>query len=99
MGNVSLGVELLLGVDIALDLAIADSLHYRGHARKEVVLLLFSLYTLVQVLGYDRLDTFEKSLLGALGDLVSHEDSQLVQLLPLTIESQESADLKVSRGY
>ena len=48
VGDVGLCVKLLLGVDLALDLAFADRLHYGRHPGEKVVLLLRTLYALIE---------------------------------------------------
>ncbi len=72
-----------------------DTLNDGGHADQEVVLLLFALDALIKVL-LDLFQAANKGVLRAGRHLVPHEDSELIDLLPLVLEGQESADLEMA---
>ena len=95
MGDVGFGVELVLAVDAALDLAGSDALDDGGNASEEVVLEFLALYTGVQ--GGPRLGKpFGESLLGSKGDFLAHQDVDGIDLLPPSIEGRESTNLEVT---
>jgi hypothetical protein len=43
-------------------------------------------------------ETFRQGTVGTFGDFVTHQDSDLIELLPLSIKGQQSTDFKVSGG-
>ncbi len=98
VGDVGLGVELVLLVDPALDLARADRLHDGRNAGEEVVLLLLGFQAVVQP-RLDLLQSVGERLLGAARNLVAHEDANGIDLLPLVLQAQQPADLEVARGH
>ena len=91
-------MELVLAVDAALDLAVADGLVDGRDAGQEIILLFLGLDAAVELLGDLWHQSREQYLPGAGGDFVAHQDPDLVQLLPLTIQSQQRADLEVAGG-
>ncbi len=97
MGDVSLGVELVLAIDPTLDFAGADRLDDGCDAVEEVVFLLFGLDAVVEFAGNPR-QSFVKRLAGAPRHLVAHQDADAVDLLPLVAQRQQRADLEVAGG-
>jgi hypothetical protein len=90
-------VELFLPVHTGLNLTGTDGLYNSGHAGEEVILFLGGFDTVVEP-ARNLSQSFLKGLFGALGHLVAHQDAQLVQFLPLPIESQECSNLKIPGG-
>ncbi len=97
MSNVSLGVEFGLAIDQAFDFARADGLDNGRHAVQEIVGLFFGFQAGIQ----PRFDVFQagyKSCLGFLGDLIPHEDADLIHLFPFFLQRQQRADFEVASG-
>jgi hypothetical protein len=68
-----------------------------GHAGQKIILLLFALHAVVQQ-TLDAGDALHQCSLGALGDLVTHEDADLIQLLPFAVQRQQGANLEIASG-
>lgn|SRR3972149_670849 len=66
---------------------------------KKGIRFLVNFDAVVQLIGSSRLDRFEEGLARTVGGLGTHQDPDLFQRLPLTIESEKRADLEVSGGY
>jgi len=88
VGDVGFGVELLPGVDAALDLARAQGFDDSRNAVQEVVAFLLLLDTLVELLRGATSQRFAEGPASAGRHVAAHEDSDLVQLLPLAVEAQ-----------
>ena len=94
VGDVGLGVELRLCVGAALDLTGLQRLDDRGDAFEEVVPTLLDFDGVIELAS----DAVDKDAPGAWGDLIAHENPDLVELLPLAIEREQRAHLEVSGG-
>ena len=90
-----LGVELVAVVDATLDLLRSERLEDRRHAVQERVGVLVGFEAAVEHRHRARAHGFEECLAGAVGHLRTHQDAQLVERLPLSVESEERADLEV----
>ena len=97
VGDVCLGVELLFCVNPALDFSAGDGLHDGRNPRQKIVFGFFALNAVVELAG-DTGNAFCKRAVGSFGDFVAHEDANLVELLPLPVQRQQGAYLKVARG-
>jgi hypothetical protein len=95
--DVGLCVEFLLDVHTALNLSASNGLNDLFQPGQEVVLLLFALNAVVQQLA-DTRKTFNQCTLSTLGYLVTHQDTDLIQLLPLAVKGQQGTDFKVPGG-
>lgn len=85
LGDVGFGVEFVLAIDAAEDLARADAFDDGRDAGEEIVLEFLFLQAVVEA-GRDLLHPLGEGLAGALADLVAHEDADSVHLLPLVLE-------------
>ena len=97
VGDVSLCVELVLVVDPAFDLSGAERVEDRGDPPQEGVLRLVRLDTLVEPVECLRPDRCENGPTSPMGGLRPHQDPDLVEFLPLAVESEQGTDLEVSR--
>ena len=98
MGDVGLGMKLVLPVDAALNLSDANCFDNCGYAVQKVVLFLLGLDALIEAAGNVR-EAFLKGLLRAARDFVAHEQTNTVNLLPLSVERKQRADLEKARRY
>jgi hypothetical protein len=64
------------------------------HADQEVVRLLLCFDAVIKQAGHTLQGSLEGSL-RASGDLIAHQDAELIDLLPGGIEAEEGADLEV----
>jgi hypothetical protein len=87
VGDVRLGVELVLSIDAAFDLLRADGLDDRRNAFEERILGLLAFKALIEA-SLNPAQRFLKRLLRSSSDLVAHEDADVIDLLPLAFESQ-----------
>ena len=85
MGYVGLGVKFLLVIDTALDLAATDSFDDLVNASQKIIFFLFTFNAVIQH-AFDAGNAIVQRTLGALGNLVAHQNADLVQLLPLTVK-------------
>ena len=90
-------MEFLFGIDPALNFAAGNGLNDLVHPGQKIVLLLFTLDAVVKQLPDPR-ETFSQCAVGTLGNLVPHQNADLIQLLPLAIEGQQGTDFKIARG-
>ena len=97
VGDVCLGVELLFGVNPTLDFPAGNGLHDGRNTRQKIIFGFFALNAVVELAG-DTGNAFCKRAVGSFGDFVAHEDANLVELLPLPVQRQQGAYLKVARG-
>ena len=83
-----------------------DDSHVSGHALagvpavaeiQEVVGFLLALQAGIQR-GGDLFQTFLERTLGALGDFITHEEADRIDLLPFVFECKQGTVFKVSRG-
>ena len=96
VGDVSLGVEFVFGVDTALDLPGAERFEDRRDTVQEGVRLLVLLNAFVEPGERLRPDRFENGLPSPMGGLRAHQDPDLVEALPFAVEREQGADLEVS---
>ena len=98
MGDVALGVELGVVIDPALDLPAVQSCGDCVHAGEERVVLFVGFETPVEDLfcSFGELAQYPP---GPVGDLIAHEDADLVELLPFAVEFEQGADLEVAGRY
>ena len=96
VGYVRLRVKLVLIVDTALNLAAAQRLQDRGHARQKRILLLVRLHAAVEGVNDTRPYCFQKGPPRAVGGIRAHEDADLVERLPLPVEGQEGPNLEIT---
>ena len=97
VGDVGLGVELVLVVDTALDLPGAKRGEDRGDPVQEGVRLLVVLDALVEAVERLRPDRLENGLASPVGGLGAHQDPDLVEPLPPAVEGEQGADVEVPR--
>ena len=97
VSDVGLGVELVLSVHPALNLARADRLDDCGNPVKEVVLLLRGFDAVIEPTGH-ACEAFIESLLRTARNLVAHEQPNAIHLLPFAFEIKQCADLEIPRG-
>jgi hypothetical protein len=79
-------------------LTALESLDNRGHAVEKRCRRLFRFDALVENRFRTILGRLEERSLRAMRDLGTHEDPDLVQLLPLAIELQKASNLEVASG-
>ena len=96
VGYVSLGVELVLAVDTAFDLPGAERVEDPRDPVQKGVRLLVLLDAFVEPAERVRPDRFENGLPSPMDGLRTHQDPDLVEPLPFTVEGEQSADLEVS---
>ena len=99
MGDVGLGVELVLVVDATLDLAGFQSLQQSRNSMQKRVGGLVGFDTAIEILNGPVTDSIQHGLSSSLGHLRSHQDANLLQGLPFAIEGEERADLEKTGGY
>jgi hypothetical protein len=97
VGDVGLGMELRLAVDAAGDLAGTDGLDDGRDAHEEVVLLLLRFEAGIEAVA-DAPEALDERGASAAGDLVAHEDADLIDLLPLVLQAEQGADLEITGG-
>ena len=90
-------MKLLLDVHPALNLAAGNGLNDLGYPSQKIILLLFALNAVVQQLTNTR-KALSQCKVCALGDFVTHQDADLIELLPLAIQSQQGTDFKITSG-
>ena len=96
VGDVGFGVEFILVVDTAFDLPGAGRGEDRRDPVQEGIGLLVLLDAFVEPVKRLRPDRFDNGLPSPMGGFRPHQDSNLVELLPLAIEGEQGADLEVS---
>ena len=96
--DVRLGVELVLVVDAAFDLAGTQRLEDRRDAVEERVGVLVGLDAAVEDLDRARPHGLEQGLARAMRRLGPHQDPDLLERLPFAVEREKGADLEVARG-
>ena len=96
MGEVTLGVELVLPIDAALDFTGTQGLDHGRNSGKEIIRFFFTLDAGVQR-GRDFSQALLKSALGPLRNLIAHQKANGVQLLPLILEGKKRAYFKIAR--
>src|SRR5262245_33838577 len=96
MGDVRLSVESLLPVHAALDPARSDSFNDRRHTREKVIRELFGFQAPRKCPGRLRPSLLE-CLLRPQGCSATHENADVIELLPGILERQQSADLEMTR--
>jgi hypothetical protein len=97
MRDVGLGVEFLLAIDPADDLAGADRLDDRRHSFQEVIACLFRFQTCIEP-GDDFPQSLREGLFRSFGNFIPQKNADLVDLLPFILQHQQGADLEVGRG-
>lgn len=97
MGDVGLGVELVLVVDTAFNLASTERVQNRRDPVEERVGFLVLLDALVELDKSPRPDGFMDSLPSPKGGLRAHQYPDLVEPLPLAVECKKCANLEVPR--
>ncbi|WP_394757453.1 hypothetical protein, partial [Rhodoferax sp.] len=90
-------MKFFLGVNAALDLAAFNGLDDSGHTGEKVVFLFLALNAVIEE-TFNADYAVHQRALGSLTDLVTHEDANLVQLLPLAIQRQQRANLEIAGG-
>src|ERR1017187_8826700 len=98
VGDVGFGVELLFRVGAAFDFSVAQGLDDGGKAAEKIIFLLLGFDAVVEARGDFLFERVEDGLASAGGNLTAHEDANFVELLPLAVESEKRADLKVAGG-
>lgn len=98
VGDVRLRVKLVLVVDPVLDQPRRQSCHYGVDSCEEWIALFVVLDALVKTRLGPLLHSHQQRLLRPVGDLVPHQDPDLVELLPAAVEVQQGANLEESRG-
>ena len=96
MRDAGLGVELVLAIDAALDLARTDGGDDGRHTRQEIVLRLFAFQAGIETLR-DLFQAFRESPFRPHRDLVAHQDAEAIDRLPLFTQCEQRADLEVAR--
>lgn len=97
MGDVGFGVKLVLSVDAAADLSAPQRIDHGSHPVEEIALSLLGLDAVVQTLR-DLGKTLVEGLLRSPADLVAHQNTHPVDLLPLSVQREQCADLEIARG-
>ncbi len=97
MGDAGLGVKLFLAVDAADDLAGADCLDDGRDTRKEVIGAFFVFEAVLEPLTCAA-EAPGKCVPGAEGNLIAHENANLVDLLPFILQGEQGADFEVPGG-
>ena len=99
MGDVGVGVELVLVVDTAFDLRGAERVEdprIAGTPRRKGFGSLVLLNAAVEPVERLRPDRVDDGLPSPTGGLRAHQDPNLVELLPHAVEGEQGADLEVS---
>ncbi len=74
---------------------MVEGLDNRGHAREKIVLLFFGFDAVVEALMQKLKRPFERPL-GTPGDLISHQDADVINLLPFAIQGKKRADFEIA---
>ena len=88
-------MEFVLSVHAAFQLAAADAVHDRRNAVEKIVLDLLRIQRAIQA-PHNALQTLVEGLGRAHRYLVTHQQADLVDLLPALLQHQQCANLKVA---
>ena len=97
--GVRLGMELVAVVDPCFDLARGESLDNRRSTFEKWVVDLVCVEALLECAFCSALYGLEHGLLRTERELVAHQNSDLLQLLPSIVELEQRADLEEACRY
>jgi hypothetical protein len=95
--DVRLGVELVLGIYAAIDFAAPDRIDDGGHPSQKVIRFFFPFDTLVKR-HLCSLECLSERFSSPQRYLITHEDVELIDFLPLTVKREQTTNLKVPCG-
>ena len=90
ISNVRLSMEFILIVNTALDLSTLHSRQNCRYSNQKLILLLFPIHAVIKT-GEHSTDYFLNYVPGPAGDLISKDYAYLVELLPISVESKQTA--------